>query len=100
MDSVKNFWPGGDSYAGINVAMVTPSGMPWEIQFHTAASFEVKQATHVPYERMREKDTSPAERRRLFDEMTRTWATVPVPAGILEPGSVHPSMKLRTFERP
>jgi len=100
VDKLKNYWPAGDNYSGLNCAMRTASGMPWELQFHTKQSLEVQRSTRAWYEELREVDT-PAERKReLFDLMTKSWDEAPIPQHILEPGRVHPKAEILNRPRP
>ena len=39
---VKNYWPRGDDYSGVNTILEAPNGLAWELQFHTPQSFELK----------------------------------------------------------
>ncbi len=57
-----------DQYKGINSRWREPeSGLLFEVQFHTQASFEAKQQTHWAYERIRDTPTPAAEVRQLRD---------------------------------
>lgn len=59
----KNFWRGGNRYLGINLTLVDAHGGPFELQFHTPRSFDVKQyLSHVPYEVYRFSEMSPERR--------------------------------------
>lgn len=59
----KNFWREGNRYLGINLSLVDKHGGPFELQFHTPRSFDLKQyLSHDPYEMFR-KDGTPPERR-------------------------------------
>ena len=59
----KNFWREGNRYLGINLTLVDEHGGPFELQFHTPRSFDLKQyLSHEPYEVFR-KDGTPPERR-------------------------------------
>ncbi|MDF1701397.1 MAG: hypothetical protein P1V36_09605, partial [Planctomycetota bacterium] len=100
VEVVKNYWPGGDTYAGVNVTLRLPSGLPWELQFHTRESYATKDATPAAYESLRSPATTLELRRRLFDKMRAIWDAVRVPAGILEPGSLHARETLKTYARP
>lgn len=92
---VKNYWPPGDDYSGVNCVLRAPNGTFWELQFHTPQSLAAKQQTHELYEEYR-LDSTPLERKReLFETMTEVWKTVPVPVGILESGSLHASEQIR-----
>ena len=86
---VKNYWPGGDTYSGVNSILKAPGGLLWELQFHTPASFAVKSETHSMYELYRLPETDRAKRRVLFAEMAALWFSVPIPAGILRPHALH-----------
>ena len=87
---VKNYWPRGDNYSGVNAVIEAPDGLPWELQFHTAASFKVKTDTHELYEEMRE-DATPVERKRvLYQQLAAPWETVPIPVDMLTPHALHP----------
>ena len=95
---VKNYWPRGDNYSGVNAVLQAPDGLPWELQFHTAASFRVKDETHELYEEMR-LDTTPVERKRvLYFQLAAPWESVPIPKDMLTPGALHPSEEI--IQRP
>lgn len=100
VEVVKNYWPGGDTYAGVNVTLRLPSGLPWELQFHTRQSYATKDATHDDYEIFRAPATPLERRRGLYDKMRAIWDAVRVPVGILEPGSLHARETLKTYARP
>ena len=83
---VKNGWaadsPYGGSYKGINSSWVTPSGQVFELQFHTADSFNMKQVgTHKLYEEQRKAGTTDARKAEIDKELKEMFATVPTPAG-------------------
>ncbi len=87
---VKNYWPGGDTYSGVNSVLLAPGGLSWELQFHTPLSLATKSRTHPLYEVYRLPATDAARRRELFAEMAALWFSIPIPAGILRPGVLHP----------
>lgn len=97
---VKNYWPRGDTYAGLNCVLAFADGFPWELQFHTIGSLAAIQEGHGLYEVLRLPGTPRGEKQRLFDKLTTRWDWVLVPEGILVPGSVHPKEVLRTHKRP
>lgn len=77
-------WHGPD-YKGSNTKWHDPdSGLLFEVQFHTDASWEAKQATHPSYERLADPTTPPDERDRLESYQREITARVPVPPGALE----------------
>ncbi len=98
VDKVKNYWPRGDNYSGLNCNLLAPDGLTWELQFHTPASYALKDRDHVLYERMREDTTPVAEKRVLFEQLARPWEDVPIPAEVLSPGALHP--KAEIIKRP
>ena len=56
----RNAW-GGKFYQGINVQLLSPSGIKTELQFHTPNSYAIKQASHEVYEIRRNPASTPAE---------------------------------------
>ncbi len=78
----KNTWQPDVPYAGINVQMVAPNGYKFELQFHTAESFELKNfVNHKLYEEWRLLDPQSARAIELNDKMTANTRLVPVPQG-------------------
>ncbi len=97
---VKNYWPAGDNYSGVNSVLQTPSGLLWELQFHTKDSLRVKTKTRAQYEELRAAQT-PLERKQvLFDQITAEWSTVPIPKEALDPQSLHPIEEIIHRPRP
>ncbi|MCI7717344.1 MAG: hypothetical protein MSH67_09315, partial [Mitsuokella jalaludinii] len=80
VEKFRNAW-GGKFYQGVNVHLVSPSGVRVEPQFHTPQSFAVKQASHAVYEIRR----NPASSAEEVEEATRLSlaynAAVIVPEG-------------------
>ncbi len=77
----RNLWDSPD-YKGVNTRWLTSNGQVFEVQFHTADSFQAKQLTHGAYERLRTKAASSAERPELeFFQQTAT-SNVRVPVGV------------------
>lgn len=98
VDEVKNYWPRGDNYSGVNSVLIAPDGLRWELQFHTPESFATKERDHALYEEMRADETSPERKRELFEELARPWQTVAIPKGLLKKGALHPVDEV--IERP
>lgn len=74
-----NWWTNPE-YKGINTRWVTPDGVRFEVQFHTAESFHAKHyITHKAYERIRDPTTSRAEKRELheFQSQVSSWIQIP-----------------------
>lgn len=97
---LKNYWPKGDNYSGINTVMKHESGLLWELQFHTSASLDVQTRTHELYEELRV-DATPLQRRKaIFEEMAQEWEDVAIPEGILIPKALHPSEQILQMDAP
>jgi hypothetical protein len=78
---LKNSWT-SDQYRGINSQWCHPeSGVRFEVQFHTQASFEAKQLSHNAYDRLRSSQTARAEARELKAFQREVCARVAVPSG-------------------
>jgi hypothetical protein len=97
---VKNYWPKGDNYSGINTVMRAPAGLTWELQFHTQASADANSKTRTMYEEMRLLTTPLVRKQELFDLMSAVWESVPIPLGILTPGSLHVREIVKDRARP
>lgn len=83
----KNHWQEDSGYKGINTRWVTPGGQRFEIQFHTAESFDAKQhATHWSYERLRNPLTNDAERMELrsYQREVSSWISLPEGVSTIE----------------
>jgi hypothetical protein len=79
VDRVKNFWPVGDPYDGVNIK-VSKGGVAVEVQLHTPTSSNVKSTSlHADYDRYRTaKDDS--ERATYWQRMVETASTIPRPS--------------------
>ena len=77
----RNSWDDPD-YKGINTRWLTGDGQMFEVQIHTADSFQAKQLTHVAYERLRSRPAADAERPELESFQQRVTSNVPVPHGV------------------
>lgn len=84
----------------MNCIVRTPDGLPWELQFHTAASYAMKDRTHDGYEIMRDPYTPSSLRRHLFEKTVRIVDTLAIPRGILEPTSLHAAEELKLLPVP
>ena len=81
---VKNAWNEPQNpYNGINVVLVAPDGTPYELQFHTPESFDLKQnKLHELYEEYRLSSTSKKRKMELWKEMLKLADGVRRPPGI------------------
>jgi hypothetical protein len=95
---VKNYWPKGDNYSGVNSVLQTTDGLQWELQFHTAESFRIQHRDHDLYEEMRKDDTPVETRRELYKKLAAPWEKVPIPKDMLTPRALHPSEEI--IQRP
>jgi hypothetical protein len=77
----RNCWQNRD-YKGINSRWRDPAhDLIFEVQFHTAASWDVSQRGHSLYESITDPATPPEERARLRSVYAEMSAAVPVPRG-------------------
>lgn len=81
---VEQSYADGNSYKGLHVIVRHPGGMSAELQFHSEASQQVKDHTHLDYETVRNTSVPAEERVAKSQQMVRAWAEVPTPAGIEE----------------
>lgn len=80
----QNSWR-QDQYKGINSRWREPkSGLLFEVQFHTQASFDAKELTHGAYERLRGSVAEDAEREELEAFQSMVCAKIPIPPGATE----------------
>jgi hypothetical protein len=77
---LKNFW-NNTEYRGINSQWRDgETGQFFEVQFHTAASFEAKQMTHKAYELIRNPRMADGEFDELHDYQREVSSRIPMPA--------------------
>jgi SPP1 gp7 family putative phage head morphogenesis protein len=81
---VKNSWNEPQNpYNGINVVLIAPNGTPYELQFHTPESFDLKQdKLHELYEEYRLSSTSKKRKMELWQEMLKIADGIRRPPGI------------------
>jgi hypothetical protein len=85
MMKLKNFWDDPE-YKGVNSQWRdTWTGQRFEVQFHTAISFEAKQLTHGAYERLRNPAglTDRREVTELHELQREVTAMIPLPPGTI-----------------
>ncbi len=100
VELVKNCWPRGDSYSGVNTVLRAKSGLAWELQFHTSDSLRVQAETREMYEELRKVNTRLPRKRALFKQMAAAWDTVPVPFEVLEEKNLHAQERARRYNPP
>lgn len=81
---VEHSYIDGSQYKGLHMLARHSSGRVAELQFHTKESQQVKDETHVGYERMRDPNTPRAERVELSAKGAAAWDQVPVPDGLAD----------------
>lgn len=97
---VKNYWPRGDNYSGINCNLLTPDGLRWELQFQTPESIDNNKHTRSMYEELREVSTPVERKRELFDAMAETWDGIDIPKDVLIERNLHPTEEIIVRDRP
>ena len=97
---LKNYWPTGDNYSGINTVMRAAEGLEWELQFHTPGSIAAQLDTRPMYEELRKADTRLERKRELFDAMASRWDRVPLPKDVLVPDAIHAAEQILERPRP
>lgn len=81
----SNSWFRGDPYSDLKYVFTAPSGLHFEVQFHTQESLDLKERTlHRLYEEFRDTNTPLARRQELFDIMSSYWDEVEIPPGVLD----------------
>jgi hypothetical protein len=76
----RNYWNDTD-YKGVNTRWLSKNGQIFEVQFHTADSFQTKQLTHSAYERLRTIAPTSAERPELESFQQTVTSHVRIPHG-------------------
>ncbi|GLY31202.1 hypothetical protein Kisp02_45670 [Kineosporia sp. NBRC 101731] len=80
--SLNNAWS-SQRYRGLNTTWADPStGIAFEVQFHTPASWRVTRDTHRLYEEFRDVATTPERRAELSERIGAAYRTAPVPEGV------------------
>ena len=97
---VKNYWPKGDNYSGVNAVLSTSKGFEWELQFHTPASYREAKQSHEMYEKLRAAETPLADRQSLFTEMAKPWEQIGIPSEVLTPMNLHPKEEIKKWDAP
>jgi SPP1 gp7 family putative phage head morphogenesis protein len=85
VEKVKNFWNAKHNpYKGVNITLVSPGGISYELQFHTPESYDLKQnKMHELYEEYRLPTTSKERKMELWKEMMK------LADGIRKPQNIH-----------
>lgn len=82
---VRNSWKTftkNAPYRGVNTGFVSPDGIMFELQFHTAESLVTKEAEHPLYEICRNPNTTEKEKEALSEERYQMFA------GMTEPDNI------------
>ena len=97
---VKNYWPKGDNYSGVNTVLANAEGFEWELQFHTPASYQEAKKSHAQYEKLRAIGTPLVDRQKVFESMAQPWEGIAVPKDVLVPQSLHQVEVIKKWEAP
>ena len=77
-----NAWREGDgTYKGVNSTFETPSGLEFEVQFHTRETFDIKQKTHYLYEESRSTGISKSRKEQIATEQRLHYIKIETPVG-------------------
>ncbi len=82
---IKNTWKTYSvrmPYRGVNTQVESPSGIIFELQFHTSESLVTKMAEHVNYEVIRNPRTSPEEKAKLLKKSYESYDRLTEPDSI------------------
>ena len=86
---VRNSWKTftkNAPYRGVNTVFVSPDGIMFELQFHTAESLVTKEAEHPIYEICRNPNTPQKEKEALSEERYQMYVGMTEPDNIEEIG--------------
>jgi len=79
----KNFWhPEPRQYQGLNSVFISPTGMPVEVQFHTADSLRAKNLNHELKDEFELATTTEERREELLQQMLDNQAPIPDPPDV------------------
>jgi len=77
----KNGWSGAQNRCVFTMWRDSVSGLPFEVQFHTAASFEAQRLARTSASRISDPRTAPAEAANLSSTIAEAWASLTAPPG-------------------
>lgn len=82
LTALRNTFNAGQPYKGINATYLTPGGDMFELQFHTPASFQMKDVVNHPlYEQQRVLPRTDPAWTALRNQMIQNSSSVPIPPG-------------------
>lgn len=80
---IKNYWlMNFNPYNGINTVIITPSGLKFELQYHTPESYERKERMHELYEEWRKLPETATKAKELNRKMFEGYQVIKVPKDI------------------
>lgn len=80
----NHFTKRNEAFSAVSVTLRSPAGAPWEIQFHTAETFELKERYHDVYKRAHDMNLQGASlelRREVTHEAWLAFRDVSIPPG-------------------
>ena len=69
-------------YRGINITVISSQNQKFEIQFHTADSYRLKNETHYLYEELRKPEISKERQVKLIEELRNAAKDIKRPDGV------------------
>lgn len=89
IESVENTFKRGQTYAGVNMNLISPTGQRYELQAHTPHSIKAKHLIHKDYEIERSKEPNVTEGDKVlaYSRMIAVNRKIPRPAGIAKVGT-------------
>lgn len=86
INAEESTWQTGDPYSGLHYDMQAPgSDIVFELQFHTTSSYDLKnKVLHQMYEEFRDPSVPLKRRQDLYDQMSKYWDQIPIPANALD----------------
>ncbi len=69
-------------YRGINITVISSQNQKFELQFHTAESYQLKTETHFLYEELRDKQISRERQTKIIEMLKKEAEDVERPEGI------------------
>ena len=69
-------------YRGINMTIISSRKQKFELQFHTAESFEFKMENHHFYRESKNRETSPERKKEIGKYLVKSAGKIAVPRGV------------------
>jgi len=86
LDARRNAWGSAEHKCVVSFWLDPSHGVPFQVQFHTTASFEAKQLARASASVIADPRTPPADAAQFRSELASAWAAVSPPPGTSEIG--------------